>query len=189
MKKKKQIDTTRLVVVAFFIAAEVILTRYFSIMVAGIVRIGFGFLPVAMLAILYGPLWAGAAYAIGDIVGMMLMPGGSFFPGFTLSAYLTGLIFGLVLYGRKVNLKTSFLASLLVIVPISLGLDTLWLVILMRKGFFAILPMRLIKAGVFLVLETVLIPLVWNQAMMRVPYVKNKVKGNVPVGKKSKKTE
>ena len=53
-------NTKRLVVLAFLIALEIILTRFCSIQTP-IVRIGFGFLPVAMMGILYGPIWAGSA--------------------------------------------------------------------------------------------------------------------------------
>ena len=62
-------NTKRLVVLAFLIALEIILTRFCSIQTP-IVRIGFGFLPVAMMGILYGPIWAGIGYAIGDLLGM-----------------------------------------------------------------------------------------------------------------------
>ena len=68
-------STSQLVTIAVFIAIEVILTRFLSIQTP-IVRLGFGFLPVAMLAILYGPIWAGVAYAIGDILGMLIWPSG-----------------------------------------------------------------------------------------------------------------
>ena len=44
------------------------------------------------------PISAGVAYAIGDILGMMIFPSGSYFPGFTLTAFLTGVIYGVVLY-------------------------------------------------------------------------------------------
>ena len=94
---KKQ-NTQRLIVIAFFIALEIILTRFCSIN-TDILRIGFGFLPVAMVAMLYGPLWAGAAYAIGDILGMIIFPTAGYFPGFTLTAFLTGCTYVIFLYG------------------------------------------------------------------------------------------
>ena len=78
MKENKNI--TMIITIAFLIALEIILTRFLSINTP-ILRMGFGFLPVAMCAILYGPLWAGAAYAIGDILGWMLFPTGPYFPG------------------------------------------------------------------------------------------------------------
>ena len=70
---QKNNKTVKLVTIAFFIAMEIILTRYLSVDVAGIARIGFGFLPVAMIAIIYGPWWAGGAYALGDVLGMVVL--------------------------------------------------------------------------------------------------------------------
>ena len=68
-------NTRRLVTIAFFIALEVVLTRFLSIN-TDFLRIGFGFLPVACVGILFGPLWAGAAYAVGDVLGMLIFPSG-----------------------------------------------------------------------------------------------------------------
>lgn len=73
-------NTKRLVILAFLIALEIILTRFCSIQTP-IVRIGFGFLPVAMMGILYGPIWAGIGYAIGDLLGHADLPISSVLPG------------------------------------------------------------------------------------------------------------
>ena len=67
-----------LVTMALLIALEVVLTRFLSINLP-IVRIGFGFLPVAIAAILFGPLWAGIGYAVGDLIGMLIWPTGAYF--------------------------------------------------------------------------------------------------------------
>lgn len=103
----KNNKTVTLVTLAFMIALEIILTRFLSVDVAGIARIGFGFIPVAMVAIMYGPWFAGGAYALGDILGMLIFPKGAYFPGFTLTACLTGIIFGLILYKRDHLEKVS----------------------------------------------------------------------------------
>ncbi len=85
----KNNNVKKLVEISLLIALEVILTRFCSINTA-ILRIGFGFLPIAIIAMMHGPLSAGVAYAIGDLSGMMIFPSGSYFPGFTLTAFLTG---------------------------------------------------------------------------------------------------
>src|SRR5665647_1580567 len=92
---KNNSKVTRLITIGLFIALEIILTRFLSINTP-FIRIGFGFLPVAMLGIMYGPVWAGISYAIGDVLGMLIFPSGAFFPGFTLSAALTGIAFGII---------------------------------------------------------------------------------------------
>lgn len=165
-------STTKLITVAFFIAIEVVLTRYLSID-TGILRIGFGFLPVAMLGIIYGPVWSASAYVIGDVLGMLIFPKGAYFPGFTLTAALTGLVFGLVLYKKQITWKRALAASLIVVVGLNLCLDTYWLHILMGQGYLAMLPARLIKCAFSIPVQTVLIPLVWNKVFKKIPSIKN----------------
>jgi ECF transporter S component (folate family) len=168
MKENKNI--TMLITIAFLIALEIILTRFLSINTP-ILRMGFGFLPVAMCAILYGPLWAGAAYAIGDILGWMLFPTGPYFPGFTVTAFLTGLTFGLFLYNKPVTWTRVIIPSAIVLVIINLGLDTFWLTILMGKGYLALLPTRIIKVVLALPIQVVLIPAVWNRLLSKVKLI------------------
>lgn len=167
---EKKSATSRLVIMAFLIAMEIILTRFCSINTP-ILRIGFGFLPVAMMGIMFGPVWAAAGYAIGDLLGMLIFPSGAYFPGFTLTAFLTGLIFGLFLHNREISWKRVLPASLIIILGCNLILDTLWLSILMGDGFIALLPTRIFKCAVMLPIHLILIPLVWNRIVSRIPLV------------------
>lgn len=169
-------QTTKIITIALFIAMEIILTRYLSINIGGVLRIGFGFLPVAMLAIMFGPIWAGIAYAVGDILGMLMFPSGPYFPGFTLTAFLTGLVFGLILYNKPITWQRVLIASIIVVVGLNLGLDTLWLKIILGKGYFALLPTRLIKCVFAIPIQTILIPLIWHQVFMRIPMIKQNQK-------------
>jgi ECF transporter S component (folate family) len=163
---KQNSNVTRLIILGLFIALEIILTRFLSIHTP-IVRIGFGFLPIAMLGIMYGPVWAAAAYAIGDLVGIMLFPTAGFFPGFTLSAALTGLTYGLVLHGKPITWKRALIAAAIVCLFINLVLDTLWLYILMDKAVIGMIPARMIKVAVMLVVQTLTIPLIWNKYLKK----------------------
>lgn len=151
--------------IAILIASEVVLTRLLSINLQ-IVRIGFGFLPPALIALAYGPLWAGAAYALGDIIGALVFPTGAPFPGFTLTAFLTGFVFGIFLYKPETN-RTSPLkvlpATLIVCFALNLALDTLWLYILLDKAVAGMLPSRILKVAIMAPIQIFLIPLVWNR--------------------------
>jgi len=170
MKKKSR--TSQLVVTAFLVALEVILTRFFSINTP-ILRIGFGFIPVATMGALYGPLWAGLGYVAGDILGMLIFPSGMFFPGFTVTAFLTGFVWGIFLKGKEVTWKTVLPASLIIVLILNLGLDTIWLSILYGDAFVALLPTRIIKCVVMVPLHLFLVPLVWNRVIVRIPAINN----------------
>ncbi len=153
---------------AILITISVILTRFCSINTP-ILRIGFGFVPCAIMGIMYGPLWAAAGYAIADVLGMLIFPTGTFFPGFTVTAFLTGIVYGLFYHNRPVTIKSSLLPNLLVSGVLNLILDTVWLMILMGQGFWALLPTRILKCVVMFVIQVVLIPVIWNKVVIRIP--------------------
>lgn len=163
----KNNNSKKLVEISLLIALEVILTRFVSINTP-IVRIGFGFLPIAILGMMHGPLSAGIAYAVGDILGMLIFPSGSYFPGFTLTAFLTGLVYGLVLYKKQKTWPRIILAACIVCLGLNLCLDTVWLNILMGQGYLALLPPRIFKAAVMIPIQSILIGLVWKNIVLKV---------------------
>lgn len=150
-----------ILLLGLFVALEVILTRFFSVE-NQFVRITFAFIPLALSAILFGPVMAGIAAAVADVLGMLIFPKGAFFPGFTLTAFLTGFIYGVFLYKKEITLIRTFFAVLAVTVICSLTLNTIWLVILYNKGAVAILTARLIKDAIFIPIQTVTIFFIWK---------------------------
>ena len=163
---KDKFDVKKLIQISLLIAIEVILTRFCSIQTP-VVRIGFGFLPIAIIGMMYGPLSAGIAYAIGDLLGMALFPSGSFFPGFTLTAFLTGATYGLFLYNKPKTWPRIIGSVLTVCLVLNLGLDTYWLSILMGKGYLALLPMRIVKAAIMIPIQTLIIGIIWKKVVIR----------------------
>ena len=162
----KKFDVKKLIQISLLIAIEVILTRFCSIQTP-IVRIGFGFLPIAIIAMMYGPLSAGIAYTIGDLLGVVLFPSGAFFPGFTLTAFLTGIVYGVFLYNKPVTWYRIIGAVLTVCFVLNLGLDTYWLSIIMGKGYIALLPTRIMKAVLMVPVQTIIIGIIWNKVVVR----------------------
>lgn len=146
-----------LVRVAVLVALEIVLARFLSISTEH-VRIGFGFVPLAVIAMLYGPLWAAAGAALADFLGAILFPIGPYFPGFTLTAALTGLVFGLFLY-RRSRANKGWLSVVAAVVlnnlVISLFLNTFWISLVYGSPFAALLPLRIFQAVVMSVVQTV----------------------------------
>jgi len=130
--------------VSLLIALEVILSRFLSI-ATPIVKIGFGFVPIAICAMMYGPVWAGVAGGLADFIGAILFPISAYFPGFTVSAFLTGAVFGLFLYKREVKVVNLCAAVLINCLCISLCLSTYWLTIITGSPFLALLPTRIVQ--------------------------------------------
>ncbi|MFW6386975.1 MAG: folate family ECF transporter S component [Bacillota bacterium] len=99
-----RLSTRRLVYMAFLIALSIILTRFLSIRItlSGVegIRIGIGGLPIIFAGIVFGPLAGGIVGALSDFIGVMFfnLGGGAFMPHFTLTAFLTGFIPGLIVW-------------------------------------------------------------------------------------------
>ena len=162
----KHVLPRTLVTMALLIALEVVLTRFLSINLP-IVRIGFGFLPVAIAAILFGPLWAGIGYAIGDLIGMLLWPTGAYFPGFTVTAFLVGVTYGLFLYKKTVTWPRVIVTVCVVILAFSLVLNTVWLSMLYGRAFWGLLPTRILQCVILIPVQVLTIKLVYEKVLTR----------------------
>ncbi|WP_125152775.1 folate family ECF transporter S component [Clostridium rectalis] len=147
--------TKRTVYVALFIAMGVIITRFFSIHTP-IVRVGFGFIPTMLSGMFFGPIFGGVVNALVDLIGANIFPTGTFFIGFTISAFAAGIIYGLFFYKKHVNYKNVIIAVVLKVVLVDICLNTLWLSIMMGKGFIALLPIRLVKNIIFIPIESII---------------------------------
>ena len=157
----KNINTKGLVYLSLFISLEVILTRFLSIQTP-ILRIGFTFIPIAVSAMMFGPFFSGISAGLADIIGMMLFPSGAYFPGFTFTAFLSGVVYGVFLYNKTVNLFRISAAVIIVSLFINLGLDTVWLWMITGKGIMLLLPARLIKCSAMIPIQIITIELVWR---------------------------
>lgn len=164
----KKFDVRKLVQISLLVALQIILTRFCSIQTP-IVRIGFGFVPVVIIATMYGPIYAGVSNGIADILGLMLFPSGSFFPGFTLTAILAGVIYGVFLYNKPITWGRIIAASVIINIVLNLGLNTYWLSIMMGKGFLALLPTRIVKELVMIPIKVVIIGIVWKSIIVKLP--------------------
>jgi len=154
--------TVVMVYMSLFIAMNVLLTHVVPVLKIDTIRISFGFVPVAFSSMLFGPVIGGLGAALADVIGMIIAPKGPYFPGLTLSALLTGVVYGLFLYKRP---KTTFriaLAVSIVTVFIDIILNTYWLTFILGQGYFAMLPARIIKNLIMLPVQVVIIKILWN---------------------------
>ena len=140
----------KIIISALLLAASIVINRFLSINTS-ILSIGFTFVPLMLSGIILGPKYSVLIATLADLIGALLFPFGSFFIGYTISACLTGLVYGLCLY-RKETFKVDkkfllrlIIAILIVTIAINGGLNTLWLVITSQKAFWAILPTRVVK--------------------------------------------
>ncbi len=147
-----KISVKMLTQVAVLIAAEILLSRVFSISTWSL-KIGFAFVPLAICASLYGPLWGAVAGGLSDFIGAILLPIGPYFPGFTLTNALTGMVFGLFLRRRPASIVGICAATAINCLVLSLLLNSFWVSILYESPLPAVLPTRLLQNAVMIPVE------------------------------------
>ena len=165
---KKLYNTKTLTIGAMLTAIGIIL-GFFKIPINKIIEIRFGSLPIALGGMLFGPAVAGVIGALTDIGGYLIKPTGPFFPGFTISNIVSGIIFGLFLYKKKCSFVRILIAELVNTLIVGILMNSYWLYIMYfpkdftanlvlgshiieMSGFVAVIGSRLIK-------EIVMIPI------------------------------
>lgn len=151
----QKINTKLVVTIGLLAAMHIVLSRFLSIN-AWNIKIGFAFVPVFLAAWAYGPVPAAAVGALGDFLGAVLFPIGPYFPGFTLSCALTGVIFGLLLH-KEQTLPRIVTAVVLNQFGVSLLLTSLWISILYGSPYIVLLGTRVIQSAILTGVELITI--------------------------------
>lgn len=159
-------NTLKISNLGLLIALQVLLSHFLSINTP-VVRIGFGFLPLAIIGMIYGPISAGVCAIISDILGWALFPTGAYFPGFTLTAFLTAFSYGTFLYKKDKSLKRILIPVLIVCILLNLILDTFWLTLLLGKGYMALLPTRVLKSIIMIPVQLFTISIIWDRLIIK----------------------
>ena len=136
------LSNIRVLTSAGILSAIAIVLGFFKIPVTQLIEIRFAVLPVTIAAYLFGPVVGGAVGLVSDIGGYILRPTGPFFPGFTLTSIVTGVIFGLMLYKRVIC---------------GILLNSLWLSMLYGNGFIPVLTARIVKELVMIPVNTLML--------------------------------
>lgn len=173
MKRNNRDERTyRLVLVALMITMTLILNRVLPS--TPVYHLTVDFIPVFIVAVLFGPIWAAATYAIADTLGSILFPVGPYNPGITLTLLVIGLIFGLVFYKKNLKgtelLVRALLASFLTFL-VKLFATTYFLFIIYGgpngMGYMAYVVARIPNCVTFALLVLFLIPVVQKVILER----------------------
>lgn len=155
--------TKKIVLSAMLLALLIVLSRFLSIKTP-IVVISLSFVPIMMAAIWLGPKYSLLIAALGDLIGAILFPFGAYFPGYTLSQLLTGLIYGIFLY-KKPEQEISdgkfiiklIISSVLVLGLIGILLTSLWVHITAGKSYVAVMAGRITTQVIMLPIQVITI--------------------------------
>lgn len=159
-KSAKMLKSPQNLAVCGMLLALRILLGYFSNLTLAIspdIKIGFSFLPIAIAGILCGPVAAGAIGALGDLFCFILAPMGAYFPGWTISGLLVGLIYGIFLFECKRFVPSLIICEVINGILVEIVLGSLWLYIQFSKAFWITAGLRGIKTLVAIPIEIALI--------------------------------
>ena len=98
---------------AMMVALSIVFCRVLGFPTTGMWRVEIGFLPILIVAILYGPVWSAVSYGLPDFIGALIYTGIN--PFILLCKIVFGLLMGLVFHGKeKFGLPRNILFFLLV---------------------------------------------------------------------------
>ena len=150
-KEQFTFNTVQIVTMGLLVALEVVLNRFASINLWNL-KIGLAFIPVMLAGMLMGPVKAGFVAVVSDLIGALLFPSGAFFPGFTVTALLRGILYGGLLYKKPSMLNITIVAVIDQLV-LSLFLTSLWLSILYSSPYMPLVVSRLVQVLPLLPIE------------------------------------
>ncbi|WP_390405059.1 folate family ECF transporter S component [Lacticaseibacillus jixiensis] len=143
--------TTKTVVsLGLFMALELVLSR-FSIS-NSFLRIGPAFIATVMMAYYLGPWVAAIGAGLCDQLNVLVFMPGLDFPGFTVTAVVAAIIYGIFFYQQPVRFWRVLVATVLVVAICDTFLNTMWLDMMGMPWQGIIIP-RILKNLVMLVIE------------------------------------
>ena len=163
----------------------IILSRFVSIKTE-ILVISLSFIPIMMSAIWLGYKYSMLIALLGDFIGAILFPFGTYFPGFTLSAAISGAIYGLFLHNKGNQLEDKkliirlLLSSILVLLVINIFLTSFWIHILYGKSYVAVMTSRIVTQFVMLPIQVITIYIIekFTRPLIGTYLLNNNEKGN-----------
>lgn len=108
------------------------------------IKIGLSGLPNQVVDYLFGPATGAFFSGALEVLKFLLRPDGVYFPGFTLSAVVAGVVYGFAFYRKPVTLLRVVCANVLVKLIVNIGLNTIWLSILYKEAATALFPARIL---------------------------------------------
>lgn len=161
-----EFKNVRVLAFSGLVCAMAIVLESFPVYLLGqSLKIYFSFLAVGLGCACYGPAVGMAAGAVIDTVGFLLAGYGEpYFPGFLVTAVLSGLIYGVLLYRRKVTIPRLIALRLLINYGSNVLLGSVWKAMLYGKGYLYYVSTGLVKNTVMLPIEVFLMWVVLRAA-------------------------
>lgn len=120
-----KLSVKNMVYLAMLMAMQLVLAR-FSVG-NSFLRISPSFIATILMGYYLGPWLTAVGAALDDQITVLLIQPGADFFGFTVSAAVGGIIYGMFFHNKKVGVVRTVLAVALVTIIVNIGLNTFWL--------------------------------------------------------------
>lgn len=170
-RELKKLET--IVMTALLIAIGIIL-GYFSIQLTDSIKIGISFVATQLTAVLYGPVVGGIMGGVADILKFIIKPTGAFFWGWTLNAIVGPVIYGMMLYKKKLTFLRIIVSKIVVAIVVNMFLGCLWSSMLYGKGFWVLMGTKAIQQVIQVPIQSVIF-YIFVKALQRAKVIKNTV--------------
>ena len=163
---RRELNNPRVLAFSGLVCAMAIVLESLPIYLMGpSLKIYFSFLAVSLGCMCYGPVTGMMAGAIIDSVGFLLAGYGEpYFPGYLITAMLSGLIYGVMLYQRKPTIPRLIVTRLLINYGSNVLLGSVWKAMLYGKGYLYYLSTGMVKNTIMIPIEVALMWLALNAA-------------------------
>lgn len=166
---KTAMSTREIVGLAILIVLNILFADVLAIPIAGM-QFDFGFISAAAMGMIFGANKSALASGISDIMGALILPHGTFFVGFTISAIFGGYICGKFLHDKPVSIKRSIMLSAALSLVIDLLLNSTWLYFFFmnKPPFIPFITSRLIKLAILIPLQSIVLYAVTKKLLLKI---------------------
>lgn len=163
---KGKLTTLQLTTMALLLAFRIILGYIPALRLGEIAQMGVGFIGTAISSAIVGPWWGIVISVLNDLITAVLN-GYNLFFGYTLSAGLGGMIYGLFFWRKERNWKSILICVTLITLIINLGLGSLWIRMMQGKAWAAFMPLRIAKNAFSLPINTLVLILIFKLPVIK----------------------
>ena len=164
---RAQLKNVRMLTLAGIITAASIVLESFPIYLLGTsLKIYFSFLVISLGCYVYGPAVGILVGFANDTLGFLISSFGEpYFPGYLITAMLSGLIYGTLLYRQRITVLRLVVVRLIINYGSNVLLGSVWKAMLYGKGYYYYFTTGLIKNTTMLPIEVLLMVLRFQLAL------------------------
>ena len=164
---RAQLKNVRMPTLAGIITAASIVLESFPIYLLGTsLKIYFSFLVISLGCYVYGPAVGILVGFANDTLGFLISSFGEpYFPGYLITAMLSGLIYGTLLYRQRITVLRLVVVRLVINYGSNVLLGSVWKAMLYGKGYYYYFTTGLVKNTTMLPIEVLLMVLMFQLAL------------------------